>query len=61
MKSLLLTTSLYLHFALVNAQTARVQVIHNSADAAASTVDVYLGATKILDDFIFRSSSPLLM
>ncbi len=60
MKSLLLTTILYLQFALVNAQTARVQVIHNSADAAASTVDVYLGATKILDDFAFRSSSPFI-
>ncbi|MFK5283910.1 hypothetical protein ACI3PL_30465, partial [Lacticaseibacillus paracasei] len=39
------------------AQTARVQVIHNSADAAASVVDVWLGTTKIIDDFAFRTAS----
>lgn len=40
------------------AQTARVQVIHNSADAAAATVDVWLDNTLLLDDFNFRSASP---
>lgn len=29
----------------VNAQTARVQVIHNSADTSAATVDVWLDNT----------------
>ncbi len=41
------------------AQTARLEVIHNSADALASVVDVYVnaGATPLLDDFAFRTSS----
>ncbi len=39
---------------------ARAQVIHNSADAVVSTVDVWLDNTKILDDFAFRSASPFL-
>ena len=38
--------------------TARVQVIHNSADAAASTVDVWLNNTLLLDDFAFQTASP---
>ncbi len=40
--------------------TARVQVIHNSADAAASTVDVYLDDALLIDDFAFRSASPFI-
>lgn len=39
-------------------ETARVQVIHNSADAAADTVDVYLNSTLLLDNFAFRTASP---
>ncbi|MCB0794699.1 MAG: DUF4397 domain-containing protein [Flavobacteriales bacterium] len=38
--------------------TARVQVIHNSADAAAASVDVWLNNTLLLDDFAFRTASP---
>lgn len=38
--------------------TARVQVIHNSADAAAETVDVWLNETLLLDNFMFRTASP---
>jgi len=38
--------------------TARVQVIHNSADAAAETVDVWLNDQLLLDDFMFRTESP---
>jgi hypothetical protein len=37
---------------------ARVQVIHNSADAAASVVDVWLDDMLLLDDFAFRTASP---
>ena len=37
---------------------ARVQVIHNSADAAADTVDVWLDNTLLLDNFAFRNASP---
>jgi uncharacterized membrane protein YciS (DUF1049 family)/uncharacterized protein (DUF2236 family) len=42
------------------AQTARVQVIHNSADAAAALVDVYLDGTLLIDDFAFRTASPFI-
>jgi hypothetical protein len=42
------------------ASTARVQVIHNSADAAAATVDVYLGSTLLIDNFNFRTASPFI-
>jgi len=43
---------------------ARIQAIHNSADAATNTVDVYLttssGSTLLLDDFQFRNASPFI-
>jgi hypothetical protein len=42
----------------VYAPTARVQVIHNSADAAAEVVDVWLNETLLIDDFAFRTSTP---
>ena len=38
--------------------TARVQVIHNSADIAAQSVDVYLNNDLLLDNFNFRTASP---
>tara|TARA_R110000850_G_scaffold277086_1_gene422458 strand:- start:204355 stop:207537 length:3183 start_codon:yes stop_codon:yes gene_type:complete len=38
--------------------TARVQVIHNSADPAAEFVDVYLDDVLLLEDFEFRTSTP---
>lgn len=41
-------------------QTARLQVIHNSADAAASQVDVYLNGGLLLDDFGFRTATPFI-
>ncbi|MCF8331799.1 MAG: DUF4397 domain-containing protein [Bacteroidales bacterium] len=39
-------------------QTARVQVIHNSADLAADTVDVWLNDQILFDNFAFRTASP---
>ncbi len=42
------------------AQTARVQVIHNSADALAAEVDVYINSDLALDDFAFRTATPFL-
>ncbi|MBX2826582.1 MAG: DUF4397 domain-containing protein [Flavobacteriaceae bacterium] len=40
--------------------TARVQVVHNSADAAAAEVDVYLGDALAIDNFAFRTATPFL-
>ena len=41
----------------IYAQTARVQVIHNSADAAAELVDVYLDDALLIPNFAFRTAS----
>lgn len=38
--------------------TARVQVIHNSADPAAAQVDVVVNGATIADNFAFRSATP---
>ena len=44
----------------INTATARVQVIHNSADLAAASVDIYLNNTLLIDDFNFRTASPFI-
>ena len=63
-KTILLISSMMLFMAsVVNAQApARVQIIHNSADAAASTVDVWLNDAldPALDDFDFREATPFI-
>nr|HMT30973.1 DUF4397 domain-containing protein [Bacteroidia bacterium] len=46
--------------ALPQVSLARLQVIHNAADPAASTVDVYLNGTLTLDDFEFRTATPFI-
>ena len=38
--------------------TARLQVIHNSADLAAKRVDIYVNDQLFLDDFAFRTATP---
>ena len=47
---------------IVNQSTvnARVQIIHNSADMAAQSVDVYLNNELLLDNFSFRTSTPFI-
>lgn len=44
----------------LSAQTARVQVIHNSADVLADSVDIYLNGNLALDDFAYRTATPFL-
>jgi hypothetical protein len=39
---------------------ARLQVIHNAADPAAASVDVYLNGTLALDNFAFRTATPFI-
>jgi len=58
MKKLLLTSSIAFMTVLGFSQTARVQVIHNSADPAAKFVDVYLDGGLLLNDFKFRTATP---
>ena len=40
-----------------NNATARVQVIHNCADLAAASVDIYLNNNLLIDNFNFRTAS----
>lgn len=60
MKRFSIFTLFVLATASMFAQTARVQVIHNSADPAARQVDVYLNGGILLDDFKFRAASPFI-
>jgi Secretion system C-terminal sorting domain/Domain of unknown function (DUF4397) len=63
-KSILTVLALMLFSFTLNAQTARLQVIHNSADVAAASVDIYLwnkvsnSLVVKLDDFAFRTATP---
>lgn len=40
--------------------TARVQVIHNAADPAAATVDVWINGDRAIDNFAFRTATPFI-
>jgi hypothetical protein len=60
MKKLIITMLLFAMTITITAQTARVQVIHNSADAAAEFVDVYLNETLLIPNFEFRTASPFI-
>ncbi len=51
---------LFLNLSLAQANDARLQVIHNSADPAAAMVDVYVNGSLALDDFAFRAATPFL-
>ena len=54
----IVTTCLVIATSSLFAQTARVQIIHNSADAAAATVDIYVNNTLTFPDFAFRTATP---
>jgi hypothetical protein len=58
MKKLVQLLAFFLVSVTAFAQTARVQVIHNSADDAAAVVDVYVGETLAIPNFEFRTASP---
>lgn len=60
MKRLLSVLAIVLTLQAVQAQTASVQVIHNSADAAAATVDVYVDGSLAIPDFAFRTATPFI-
>ncbi|MEZ4793901.1 MAG: DUF4397 domain-containing protein [Flavobacteriaceae bacterium] len=50
----------FLMFPVLVFSQARVQVIHNSADAAAAEVDVYLDDVLAVDNFAFRTATPFI-
>lgn len=39
-------------------ELAKVQIVHNAPDAAADSVDIYVGADLLLDNFAFRNATP---
>jgi hypothetical protein len=57
MKNFYLSVAFLAFTGFLSAQEARVQVIHNSADTSARTVDVYLNDTRVLDNLQFRRAS----
>ncbi|HEY9177518.1 MAG TPA: DUF4397 domain-containing protein [Flavipsychrobacter sp.] len=57
MKKLLLTITSGMLMTAAMSQTARVQIIHNCADAVADEVDVYLDGSLLLNDFAFRTAT----
>ena len=56
-KPFVLFLSMMLFCSCIFAQTARVQIIHNSPEPA---VDIYIDGVLLLDDFTFRSATPFI-
>jgi len=59
-KTLLIMAVTFLGFAATTFGQARVQVIHNSADMSAQTVDVWLDDVLLIDNFEFRTATPFI-
>jgi len=60
LKNYLLTGLLLSTFSLTAFAGSKIQIIHNAADPAAASVDVYLGAALIADNFAFRTATAFL-
>lgn len=60
MKKLLTFSIMLLAGQMAATAQTKLQVIHNCADAAADSVDVYLGSTLLLDNFAFRTATPFI-
>lgn len=58
MKKLITLSALLLAGQLSSSAQTKLQVIHNCADAAADSVDIYLGNTILFNNFAFRTASP---
>jgi hypothetical protein len=57
-KTVTMLLGLLLVVSVANADTARLQVIHNAADPSAALVDVYVNGDKFIPDFAFRDATP---
>ena len=56
----IIATLLFGACSLTSMAQAELQVIHNSADPAAATVDVYVNGNLTLNDFAFRTATPFI-
>ena len=57
LKTVLTTALLALGTSIFASSTANVQIIHNCAAPLAESVDVYVGSTKLLSNFKFRTAT----
>jgi hypothetical protein len=64
MKKFFVLFSFVLFSSILVGQTARVQIIHNSSDVLAGSVDIYVNAgptdAPAVPDFAFRAATPFL-
>lgn len=60
LRTLVLSCILGLAVSSASSQEAQVQILHNCADPAAASVDVWVNGTRALDDFAFRTATPFI-